>query len=152
MIIDIQDNGLFLEMVSGGAIAFLHSSHIQNKFLGHPGTLGYRPGQEICVKYFGRDPVTGQLQVSRKALMVPPLGESLEHQSENNGQQQKPHWKETRSRRMPWWEEEEEEKGQHSKLRTRSHSKKRTRQWWEKSSVDNEVDTNDAGNELNGHY
>lgn len=147
MIIDIQDNGLFLEMVPGGTFAFLHSSHIQNKFLGHPGTLGYRPGQEICVKYFGKDPVTGQLQVSRKALMVPPLSESLDDPSEENGRQQqkkiKPVWKGAQNSKSHWWEkeredenddEEEEEEGRYYRQRTKSYSKQISKdKWWEDS-------------------
>ena len=38
----------------------------------------------MSVKYFGRDPVTGQLQVSKKALSIPPLGGMTEFQSQVN--------------------------------------------------------------------
>jgi hypothetical protein len=31
---------------------------------------GLKENQEIQVKYFGRDPVTGQMRLSRKALFV----------------------------------------------------------------------------------
>ena len=37
----------------------------------HPSALGFEVGQEISVKYFGRDPVSGKMRLSRKALMAP---------------------------------------------------------------------------------
>ena len=86
MIVEVQENGMFIEMVPGGVIVFLPSSQIQSKFIGHPGTLGYKPGQEVTVKYFGRDPVTGQLQVSKKALSIPPLSGISEYQTQMDHQ------------------------------------------------------------------
>lgn len=125
MIVEVQENGLFLEMVPGGVIAFLPSSHIQSKFLGHPGSLGYGPGQHIAVKYFGRDPVTGQLQVSKKALTIPSLVSLREDQLEvghtheverSTAQTSPPHTSGVRTgpsvsrrkQRRRWWDEEEE--------------------------------------------
>ena len=35
----------------------------------HPSALGLTEGQEISVKYFGRDPVSGSMRLSRKVLM-----------------------------------------------------------------------------------
>ena len=36
----------------------------------HPSALGLEAGQEILVKYFGRDPVSGGLRLSRRVLMA----------------------------------------------------------------------------------
>ncbi|KAH9375077.1 hypothetical protein HPB48_012590 [Haemaphysalis longicornis] len=38
----------------------------------HPSALGLEEGQEITVKYFGRDPVSGKMRLSRKVLQSPP--------------------------------------------------------------------------------
>ena len=38
--------------------------------IAHPSALGLIVGQEMRVKYYGRDPVSGSLRVSRKALTV----------------------------------------------------------------------------------
>ncbi|OWR55806.1 polyribonucleotide nucleotidyltransferase [Danaus plexippus plexippus] len=40
----------------------------------HPSALGLTVGSEIQVKYFGRDPVSGQMRLSRKVLTSPPPG------------------------------------------------------------------------------
>ncbi|KAH9642991.1 hypothetical protein HF086_013552 [Spodoptera exigua] len=40
----------------------------------HPSVLGLDVGSEIQVKYFGRDPVSGQVRLSRKVLSSPPPG------------------------------------------------------------------------------
>ena len=37
----------------------------------HPSALGMEVGKEIAVKYFGRDPATGSMRLSRKALSTP---------------------------------------------------------------------------------
>lgn len=37
----------------------------------HPSALGLTVGQELQVKYFGRDPVSGLMRLSRKVLQSP---------------------------------------------------------------------------------
>lgn len=37
----------------------------------HPSALGLEVGDEIQVKYFGRDPVSGLMRLSRKVLQGP---------------------------------------------------------------------------------
>jgi hypothetical protein len=37
----------------------------------HPSALNLELGQEISVKYFGRDPHSGKMRLSRKALFSP---------------------------------------------------------------------------------
>lgn len=39
--------------------------------IAHPSALGLEVGQEIQVKYFGRDPVSGFMRLSRKVLQGP---------------------------------------------------------------------------------
>ena len=36
--------------------------------VGHASALGFSVGQDISVKYFGRDPASGQMRLSRKAI------------------------------------------------------------------------------------
>ena len=38
--------------------------------MSHPSVLGLVVGQEMLVKYYGRDPVSGSMRVSRKALTL----------------------------------------------------------------------------------
>lgn len=44
---------------------------ILNSQVAHPSALGLSIGQEIQVKYFGRDPVSGLMRLSRKVLQSP---------------------------------------------------------------------------------
>jgi polyribonucleotide nucleotidyltransferase len=37
----------------------------------HPSALGLEVGDELQVKYFGRDPVSGLMRLSRKVLQGP---------------------------------------------------------------------------------
>jgi len=37
----------------------------------HPSALGIEEGHEIQIKYFGRDPVSGIMRLSRKVLQGP---------------------------------------------------------------------------------
>jgi polyribonucleotide nucleotidyltransferase len=38
--------------------------------IAHPSALGLKVGQEIMVKYYGRDPVSGAVRLSRKVLTM----------------------------------------------------------------------------------
>nr|CAD7394367.1 unnamed protein product [Timema cristinae] len=40
----------------------------------HPSALGLEVGSEMQVKYFGRDPVSGMMRLSRKVLQGPASG------------------------------------------------------------------------------
>ena len=55
-------------MTSDMAPVFLPNSQLDARKVAHPSALGLQLGQEIQVKYFGRDPVTGAVRLSRKAL------------------------------------------------------------------------------------
>ncbi|KAL9703279.1 hypothetical protein quinque_006797 [Culex quinquefasciatus] len=41
------------------------------RLIAHPSVLGFEVGSEIQVKYFGRDPVSGFMRLSRKVLQGP---------------------------------------------------------------------------------
>ena len=41
--------------------------------ISHPTELGLEVGQTINVKYYGRDPVSGRHNISRKAILNAPL-------------------------------------------------------------------------------
>ena len=48
----------------------LHNSQISAVKIQHGSASGLKENDEIQVKYFGRDPVSGQVRISRKALIV----------------------------------------------------------------------------------
>lgn len=60
--------------------------------MAHPSALGLEVGQEIKVKYFGRDPVSGFMRLSRKVLqptvgIVRTLNKSISSNIDSNSQQ-----------------------------------------------------------------
>lgn len=60
--------------------------------MAHPSALGLEVGQEIKVKYFGRDPVSGFMRLSRKVLqptvgIVRTLNKSISSTIDSNSQQ-----------------------------------------------------------------
>lgn len=56
--------------LSGLEPMFLPNSQLAAGKVSHPSVLGLQVGQEIHVKYFGRDPSTGQARLSRRAVMT----------------------------------------------------------------------------------
>ncbi len=48
-----------------------HSTLFQ---IAHPSALGLMVGQDLMVKYYGRDPVTGAVRLSRKVLTLATTG------------------------------------------------------------------------------
>lgn len=51
-----------------------HNKHVFSLQIAHPSALGLEVGAEIQVKYFGRDPVSGFMRLSRKVLQGPASG------------------------------------------------------------------------------
>lgn len=56
-------------------LLFQHPEHSLTEFtmsicmqVSHPSALGIQVGQDVSVKYFGRDPASGKIRLSRKAL------------------------------------------------------------------------------------
>jgi len=70
-IVELRETGVMLTLYPNMTPTLLHNSQIDVRQTRHPKTLGLEVGQEISVKYFGRDPVSGIIRVSRKVLQPP---------------------------------------------------------------------------------
>ena len=57
--------------------ALLHLSQMDHRRISHPRDLNFQIGQELSVKYFGKDPM-GRIRISRKALLKNPLRKNAE--------------------------------------------------------------------------
>lgn len=69
-IVEIRDNGVMVQLFPNMRPAFIHVSQLDTRKVTHPSALDLDVDQEIQVKYFGRDPATGQMRLSRKALLA----------------------------------------------------------------------------------
>ncbi|XP_075223280.1 polyribonucleotide nucleotidyltransferase 1 [Lycorma delicatula] len=67
-IVEIRDVGVMVILHPNMHPALIHNSQLDQKKISHPSALGLEVGQEIQVKYFGRDPVSGLMRLSRKVL------------------------------------------------------------------------------------
>lgn len=70
-IVELRDIGVMVTLYSSMPPALLHNSQLDQRKVAHPSALGLVVGQEIPVKYFGRDPVSGLMRLSRKVLQSP---------------------------------------------------------------------------------
>jgi polyribonucleotide nucleotidyltransferase len=70
-IVEIRDIGVMVTLYPSMPPALLHNSQLDQRKVAHPSALGLEVGQEIPVKYFGRDPVSGLMRLSRKVLQSP---------------------------------------------------------------------------------
>ncbi|XP_038065910.1 polyribonucleotide nucleotidyltransferase 1, mitochondrial-like [Patiria miniata] len=70
-IIEVKEIGVTVKLYPTMQPALLHNSQLDQRKVNHPSALGFEVGQEISVKYFGRDPVSGKMRLSRKALLAP---------------------------------------------------------------------------------
>ncbi|GFS96598.1 polyribonucleotide nucleotidyltransferase 1, mitochondrial [Trichonephila clavipes] len=71
-IVEIRDIGVMVTLYPNMKPALLHNSQLDQRKIQHPSALNLEIGQEIQVKYFGRDPASGQMRISRKALQSIP--------------------------------------------------------------------------------
>ncbi|XP_068893195.1 polyribonucleotide nucleotidyltransferase 1, mitochondrial [Tenebrio molitor] len=71
-IVEIRDIGVMVTLYPGMPPALLHNSQLDQRKVAHPSALDLQVGQEIQVKYFGRDPVSGLMRLSRKVLQAAP--------------------------------------------------------------------------------
>ncbi|EFA06447.1 polyribonucleotide nucleotidyltransferase 1, mitochondrial isoform X1 [Tribolium castaneum] len=71
-IVELRDIGVMVTLYPGMPPALLHNSQLDQRKVAHPSALDLEVGQEIQVKYFGRDPVSGLMRLSRKVLQAPP--------------------------------------------------------------------------------
>ncbi|XP_023328029.1 polyribonucleotide nucleotidyltransferase 2, mitochondrial [Eurytemora carolleeae] len=69
-ITEILDRGVMLELHEGISPVLLHNSQLSAQKIQHPSVLGLKVGENLQVKYYGRDPATGQMRLSRKVLAV----------------------------------------------------------------------------------
>ncbi|CAK1583997.1 unnamed protein product [Parnassius mnemosyne] len=73
-VLELRDAGALVAIHPALAPALVHNSQLDHRKIQHPSVLGLEVGSEINVKYFGRDPVSGQMRLSRKVLTSPPPG------------------------------------------------------------------------------
>ncbi|XP_049878134.1 polyribonucleotide nucleotidyltransferase 1, mitochondrial [Pectinophora gossypiella] len=73
-VVEVKDIGVLVTLYPGMSPALVHNSQLDHRKIMHPSVLGLDVGSEIQVKYFGRDPVSGQTRLSRKVLTSPPPG------------------------------------------------------------------------------
>ncbi|KAF7488138.1 Polyribonucleotide nucleotidyltransferase 1 [Sarcoptes scabiei] len=69
-VIEIKDNGVMIQIHPSMHPVFLHISQLDIRKVDHPSALSIEEGSTIPVKYFGRDPVSGQIRISRKVLQA----------------------------------------------------------------------------------
>ncbi|KAJ8013883.1 hypothetical protein DPEC_G00034420 [Dallia pectoralis] len=70
-ITEIRDMGVMVKLYPNMSAVLLHNSQLDHKRIKHPSALGLEVGQQIQVKYFGRDPTDGRMRLSRKVLQSP---------------------------------------------------------------------------------
>ena len=66
-IVEVKEGGVMVK-IKGQPLIYLPNKQLDKKNVRHASSLGLEVGSELQVKYFGRDPVTGQVRLSRKAL------------------------------------------------------------------------------------
>ncbi|CAD5123371.1 DgyrCDS11728 [Dimorphilus gyrociliatus] len=69
-IVEIRDYGVMVKLYETMQPSLIHVSQLDQKRVQHPSALGLEVGQEIKVKYFGRDPADGKMRLSRKVLQT----------------------------------------------------------------------------------
>uniref|UniRef100_A0A3Q4MQ15 Polyribonucleotide nucleotidyltransferase 1, mitochondrial n=1 Tax=Neolamprologus brichardi TaxID=32507 RepID=A0A3Q4MQ15_NEOBR len=68
LLLCFRDIGVMVKLYPNMTPVLLHNSQLDHKRIKHPSALGLEVGQEIQVKYFGRDPTDGRMRLSRKVL------------------------------------------------------------------------------------
>ena len=69
-IVEVKDIGVMVTLYPSMPPALLHNSQLDQRKINHPSALGFEVGQEIQIKYFGRDPASGAMRMSRKVLQT----------------------------------------------------------------------------------
>lgn len=70
-ITEMRDIGVMVKLYPNMSAVLLHNSQLDHKRIKHPSALGLEVGQQIQVKFFGRDPTDGRMRLSRKVLQSP---------------------------------------------------------------------------------
>ncbi|GIY42050.1 polyribonucleotide nucleotidyltransferase 1, mitochondrial [Caerostris darwini] len=71
-IVEIRDNGVMVTLYPSMKPTLLPNKQLSHKKIQHPSALNLVVGQDILVKYFDRDPATGQMIISHKVLHSTP--------------------------------------------------------------------------------
>ncbi|XP_046652953.1 polyribonucleotide nucleotidyltransferase 1, mitochondrial-like [Daphnia pulicaria] len=67
-IVEMKETGVLVTFYPKMVPTLLHNSQLDVRKVAHPSALGLQVGDEISIKYFGRDPVSGRMRLSRKVL------------------------------------------------------------------------------------
>lgn len=67
---EIRPHGVMVTLFPNMPPTMLALSQLDIRKVTHPSALNLEVGQKIQVKYFGRDPVSGQMRLSRKSLQM----------------------------------------------------------------------------------
>lgn len=70
-IVELKETGVLVTLYPSMAPALLHNSQLDSRKVAHPSAIGLQVNDEIQVKFFGRDPVSGIMRLSRKVLQGP---------------------------------------------------------------------------------
>lgn len=70
-ITEMRETGVMVTLYPAMVPTLLPNSQLDQRKVHHPSVLGLNVGEEIQVKYFGRDPVNGRIRLSRKVLQDP---------------------------------------------------------------------------------
>ncbi|CAL7951118.1 unnamed protein product [Xylocopa violacea] len=70
-ITEIRETGVMVRLYPTMVPTLLPNSQLDQRKIHHPSVLDLNVGDEIKVKYFGRDPVNGRIRLSRKVLQDP---------------------------------------------------------------------------------
>ncbi|XP_003743636.2 polyribonucleotide nucleotidyltransferase 1, mitochondrial [Galendromus occidentalis] len=82
-IVEVRESGVMIQLYPNMTPTLLHNSQLDQRKVNHPSALGLTVGQEIRVKYYGRDPVSGHMRVSRKVLQATPSTVLRNHMSDS---------------------------------------------------------------------
>jgi polyribonucleotide nucleotidyltransferase len=67
-VVEIRDTGLMVQFYPSMKPVLLPNSQLDGRKVVHGSAAEFKVGQEMQVKYYGRDPVDGKMRISRKAL------------------------------------------------------------------------------------
>lgn len=67
---ELRPDGVMVTLYPSMKPALLPLSQLDIRSVVHPSALNLEVGQQIQVKYFGRDPATGHMRMSRKSLLM----------------------------------------------------------------------------------
>ena len=74
-VVDIIDSGVKVVLFPGMDPVFIPNRELDQKQIKHPSAMGLQVGSEFKVKYFGRDPSSGFMRLSRRVLQaLDPIG------------------------------------------------------------------------------